>query len=145
MDWKRQAIDDLRKHGQRTESLHSIRERLASIESDKRAIKATSTDTTPVRDGSSRQEDRLLGLVSEQERLKHTYAAAKRLVNLVDKGLSGLEKQERLVLEKFYIYRTKGYMDDLMQELGYEQSHVYNVKDRALHKFTIAMYGLIEY
>jgi len=32
-----------------------------------------------------------------------------------------------------------------MEELNYEKTRVYEIKDQALYKFTIAMYGIVEY
>ena len=62
----------------------------------------------------------------------------------IDNALAMLDDQERLVLERFYINRCPGYVDVLCQELGYERSHIYNIKGAALRHFTTAMYGLVE-
>jgi hypothetical protein len=59
--------------------------------------------------------------------------------------LEGLDDRERLVLERFYIQRTRGHVERLMDELHFEKSRVYQCKDEALYKFTISMYGLIDY
>lgn len=59
----------------------------------------------------------------------------------VEKALSILKEEERIVLEKFYIDRREDYLDDLTETFFVEQAAVYRMKDRALKKFTIAMFG----
>lgn len=62
----------------------------------------------------------------------------------MDGGLAVLDGEERLVLERFYIHRAKGNVERLCDELHLEKSRVYELKDKALRHFTIALYGLTE-
>ena len=71
--------------------------------------------------------------------------ANKKLLDLIERGLASLDKTERLVLDRFYIDRPKNHVERLMEELNYEKTRVYEIKDQALYKFTIAMYGIVEY
>ena len=59
--------------------------------------------------------------------------------------MSILQPSDTQVLDWMYITPRNNRVEGLMAELGYEKSHVYNIKDRALYKFTTAMYGLIDY
>jgi ArpU family phage transcriptional regulator len=98
-----------------------------------------------VQGGGSRIEDRMLSNIVERERLAHTYRAAKRLVELTERGLDGLDERERLVLERFYITPAKNAVPRLSEELFVEKSQVYRIKDDALYKFTICQYGISDY
>lgn len=145
MNWQKAAIEDLRKYQAQKASLNNILGRARALKETYLSIKCVMSDSTPVIGGSSRIEDNMLDNIVERKRLEHTYKAAAQLVNLVERGLAGLSDRERLVLERFYVSRNRGHVEDLMEELHFEQRRVYQIKDDALYKFTIYMYGLIDY
>ena len=145
VNWENVAIDDLRKYEKMRHSLVSIREKQAALDLQSGVIRSSFRDSEPVSgSGSSGAEDRLISNIVERERLDGNYQAVEKLVVRMDKALSMLDDQERLVLERFYINRSPGYVDRLCEELGYEVRNIYKIKDAALKKFTISMYGLIE-
>ena len=49
-----------------------------------------------------------------------------------------------MVLTRFYIYPERGGVSRLCEELGVEQSSVYRKRDKALERFTLALYGELE-
>ena len=145
MKWSDCAIQDLRKYKYLQASMESIPERMEALRCRFESIKGAVTDKTPVKEGSSRYEDNLIDIIVEKERLKYLYRANKKLLDLIERGLASLDKTERLVLDRFYIDRPKNHVEILMEELNYEKSRIYEIKNQALYKFTIAMYGIIEY
>lgn len=145
MKWSDCAIQDLRKYKYLKASMESIPERMEALHCRLVSVKGAATDKVPVKGGSSRYEDTLVDIIVEKERLKYLYRANKMLLDLIERGLASLDKTERLVLERFYIDRPKNHVEKLMEELNYEKSRVYEIKDQALYKFTIAMYGIVEY
>ena len=145
MKWSDCAIQDLRKYKYLKASLENIAERMEALRCRFLSIRSAAIDKVPVKGGFSRYEDNLLNIIVEKDRLKYLYRANKTLLNLIERGLASLDETERLVLEKFYIDRPKNHVEKLMEELNYEKSRVYEIKDQALYKFTIAMYGIIEY
>ena len=62
-------------------------------------------------------------------------------VQLVEQALSLLNPEERLVLHRFFIQPTGHILDQLRMELGVEQSTVYRRRDKALNKFSAAVFG----
>lgn len=62
----------------------------------------------------------------------------------MDCALSTLSPEEKLILHRFYIYPQRGNVDRLCGELNAEQSSVYRRRDKALYKFTLALYGAQE-
>ena len=80
----------------------------------------------------------------ERERLAANYKAVSKLVRQIEIALSLLGEDEQLALERFYIHRQEQHVERLCEELGYEKSRVYELKDRALRRFTIAMYGILD-
>lgn len=145
MNWKLMAEEDLKKYTAQKQSIESIPQKIIALKDRAASIKCGISDMDPVQGGVSQTEDKLLDNMMERERLKYTYKASKRMVELIEKGLSGLDDEEKLVLDRFYINRSQGHVERLMEELNFEQRQVYNIKDKALYKFTIAMYGMVEY
>lgn len=145
MNWKNAAISDLERYERQKQSLENICERISILEDSYTSLKTAVTDKAPIRGGSSKMEDEMLNNIVERERLEFTYNATKRLVELTEKGLDGLANDEKRILELFYIRRHKAHVERLMEELGYEKTKIYALKDKALYDFTTFMYGLTEY
>lgn len=143
LNWKKEAINDLRTYLQRKESVENIRERIEILEEQFVSLKGLSTDT-PVKGGMSRQEEKMLDNISERERLASSLKIAEELVKLTEKGLDVLEKRERQVLEGFYFERSDNHVEKLCERFHLEKTRLYEIKDNALRKFTIAMYGTVE-
>lgn len=143
MNWKKEAVNDLRTYLQRREALENIRERINLLESQFTSLQGVSTDT-PVMGGMSRQEEKLLNNISERERLQSSLKIVEELVKLTEKGLDVLEKRERQILEGFYFEQVDNHVEKLCERFHLEKTRLYEIKDIALRKFTIAMYGTVE-
>ncbi len=59
----------------------------------------------------------------------------------MEAGLEILGAEDRLVLERFYVHPERGSVERLCGELGLEKSAVYSRRDKALRRFTLALYG----
>ena len=143
--WQKVAIEDLRRYPALRQSLTAIREKQAALDLQAGVVRSSFRDAAPVSgSGTSGAEDKLISNIVERERLDGYYAAVQKLEAQIETALDLLDKTERLVLERFYMHRMDGHVDRLCRELGYERSHVYNIKEKALRSFTIAMYGLLD-
>jgi hypothetical protein len=145
MNWKQEAINDLINYMTKKESLENMRQTMGALKAEFISIKGVATDKDPVMGGASKLEDRQLNNIVKRQRLSLTYQATKRIIDVIERGLCSLSDQERHVLDRFYVERTKDYLERLMDETGYEQAQVYRIKNDALYKFTIEMYGLMDY
>lgn len=145
MRWTDCAIADLRKYAGMQESLKNIPEKIKALEIRFESVKGASGNSTPVQGGGSHMEDAMLDNIVERERLKMLYQADRHLVRIIERGLASLTDEEKMVLNLFYINRTKHYLEELTKRLGYEQAQIYRIKSGALYKFTINMYGIPEY
>lgn len=144
MNWKREATDRLRDYNAKKAALASIPLEMNRLESEFSRIRSATADGTAVRSGGNRREDVLIGNITQRGELKGQLEETKAWVKIVDDALAELEDTERLVLDRFYINRIKGSADRLCEELHLEKSRVYEIKDHALRKFTLAMYGAVE-
>ena len=143
MDWKRMAIDDLRNYNRRRQSMENLPKRIAALEYDSLSVRA-GIGSEPVCGGTSKAEDRMINNISERERLKYNLLSVRNLVELTENGLNSLTHDEKLVLERFFIDRQNGYLERLMNELGYEKSKIYQLKDDALKKYTMIQFGVVD-
>ena len=145
MNWKFEAIEKLKEYTARKNAIASIPEEIKRLEEDAQRIRAVSTDATPVQGGGSAREDMLLSNIVHREELQRRLSDALRWVEIVDGGLAVLTDEDRLVLDRFYIHPMRGNVERLCSELGLEDERsVYKRKDKALRKFTIALYGTCE-
>ncbi len=143
--WKYKAIDKLKDYSAQKAALQSLPEEIERLESEVYSIKSATGDGTPVKEGGSGREDRLLSNIVKREEHKAMLTRAKLAVSMVDRGLSVLSEDERRVLDRMYIFREKDSVDRLMQEFGLqEESSLYKRVNKALQRFTIAMYGATE-
>lgn len=143
MDWKEEAINDLKSYLSRKNSIVSMQEQIKMLEAKAERIKGFSAEA-PVMGGASKSEDVLINCIAEKDRLIINIEIAKKQIELIDCGLAFLNADERLVLTYFFIDRPTNHIDRLCDELGYEKTRIYELKDQALYKFTVAMYGIID-
>lgn len=145
MNWKFEAIEKLKEYAARKNAITSIPEEIKRLEEDAQRIRAASVDSTPVQGGGSTREDMLLSNIVHREELQRRLSDAQRWVDIVDCGLSVLSDEDRIVLDRFYIHPMRGNVDRLCGELGLEKAKsVYRRRDKALRKFTLAIYGCEE-
>jgi hypothetical protein len=144
MNWKYEAIEKLKEYSAKKQSLKSIPEEMARLESAMQSIRSATADGMPVSGGGSGREDMMLSNIVHREELARSLEQARKWVSLVDSGLDVLTDDERKVLDRFYIKPARGNVDRLCEEFGIEKSQVYARKDSALHHFTICLYGCTE-
>lgn len=144
MDWKRESVEELREYEAKKVALISLPEDIAQLKAERKKLGCSTSDSTPVKGGGSVWEDRQINLIAKQEKLEFSLAVTKAWVKRVEKGLSVLSEEERLILDRFYICPQKGNVDKLCEELCLEKTAVYVRRDRALRHYTLARYGCVE-
>lgn len=144
MNWKREAADKLRNYEVHKLALENLPKEIRRLESAYTTIRSATTDSTPVSGGSCTREDMMLSNITHREELKRRLKEARLWVSIVDRALSVLDDEEKTVLDRFYIHRAKGNVVELCERLSLEKTAVYDRRDKALRRFTIALYGVTE-
>ena len=144
MNWKREAIDKLKNYEAHKQALECLPKEIRRLESAYTGIRSATTDGTPISGGGNTREDSMLSNIVHRDELKRRLKEARLWVAQVDKALSVLDDEERLVLDRFYIHRAKGAVEALCESLNLEKSAVYDRRDKALRHFTLALYGVTE-
>jgi hypothetical protein len=141
MNWMHEAQLDLRDLEGRRLGLENMREHYRALSEDSTAVKGAVMDRVPVKGGSTPYEERLMNNMVKRDLLRERMRSTTRLVRLTERACGTLTDGEKRVLELFYMRRTPGHIDRLCEELNVEQAQVYRIRNAALKKFALAMYG----
>ena len=120
MDFKAAAIADLENYESRRSAAENIARRLWLMENDEHKNKNP-----------------------EYIMLTERLYRIEQLKSITKRGLDSLSDNHRMVLEKFYVNRTDGYIEALCASLCVEKSTVYRMKNAALEAFIAAIYGKV--
>lgn len=140
--WERLAIDQLREIDIKRKSLQNVKDRLTTIRYEIVDAKNSLPSLAPAVGGVlNREETRRTDNIALQKELRRSYQQLKNDIDSFEKAWEKLDQDEQLVLSKFFISRTRSYIDELCNQLFCEKTKVYQIKDEALYKFTMGLYG----
>lgn len=141
MNWRAEATEKLRKYDAMCRAAQNIPEELKRLEMEACALRGKPADATAVRGGGTREEALINNLLRRQE-LETALEHAKLWVSATQRALTALTEEERMILQQMVISPQRGGVAQLCEKLCCEHSSVYRKRDRALEKFTIALYGI---
>lgn len=142
MRWQKIVIEELENHQSKINSLDNIKTKLQNLENKKSSLKGANYDATPCTgSGGTHWEDNLINTIIEIDKLKETYKRNKKDVDRIAGALKKLDSQDYEIIEGFYIKKRKSYATEAAKKLQYDKSHIYNLKDNALRKLTLELYG----
>lgn len=144
MDWKREAMDKLRQYAAKQEGARNTEAEIRRLEAQLTCIRSATTDSTPIRGGGNAREDALINNIALRTELELALRDNRRWLATVERALNQLTPEERKILDRFYIHRSKGNPERLCEELHLERSQVYGRKNSALRHFTLLLYGITE-
>ena len=144
-NWCTFSIERLRDYENKKAAVVSLTEQIKILEDKYKSIRSATTDSTPVQGGNgNRREEMLINNISTREELKNNLKITKHEITITERGFEALDDTEKKILKRFYINRSKGYVERLCDELFISKTELYRQKDEALKKFTSACYGIIE-
>lgn len=135
------ALNELKLHNARKQSLQNIPSRISELEQEMAAIRSATSDSTPVKGGGSGRENMMLNNIVRRDKLQKSLDDTMEAVGRVDGALAALKEDDRKILEYFFISPRKGAVAQLATELGIEEKTVYNRRNDAILAFKTAMYG----
>lgn len=143
MIWKNEAVSRLKAYQAKKLALENIpmeiRQQVLALSS----IRSADPDSAPVR-GNATREDAMLNNMVYRSELEESFLRTRLWVDATDRALGILTQEERILLERFFIYAEPKAADRLAGDLHMDVKTVYRRKDEALRKFTIALYGMAE-
>lgn len=141
MIWKQEAVEKLRQYEAKRLAMKTIPLEIKRLELNMQSIRSAVSDGSPAKGGGSGREDMYLSNIVHREELERSLEQAEIWVSLTEAALELLSKEERLLLDRFYIHPEKCAADRLAGDLHMDVKTVYRRKDDALRKFTISLYG----
>lgn len=144
MDWKCEAIEKLKQYEAKRQALESIPLEIAQVESNMTSICSPRADSVAVKGSRSGREDMMLNCIVQKDELNRRLDRTRLWINAVNGALSVLTTEERKVLDRVYIVGERHAVDNLAAEHFVDTKTIYRWKDKALRKFTIALYGATE-
>lgn len=137
-DW---LIEDLKSLERNRFAVEQLKAELKTLDARFTAIKATDYDKIPGGGGTNTQEEKMLTAIAKKEELETDLKATALHVEDMERLLETLQEEELTVIEKMFILRERGAAQKLCDELGYEKSQIYNIRDRALKNLAQARFG----
>ena len=113
-------------------SILQIQSELETINAEYAAIKATNYDKMPSGSGDNLQEEKLVTAIARKDQKEAELKLNRMRVADMERLLEQLTDDERRILERMVINKEKYATDGLQEELGYERTQIYNIKNRAL-------------
>lgn len=144
MNWQKISIERLREYEERKQAEQSLTEQIETLEMTFSAVRAATIDATAVKGGGNKREDALINNIVMREELSKNLDIVKREISVTEKGLNGLTRDQKRILQKFFIARNPGHVEDLCEELSLERSRIYSLKNDALRRFTLSCYGVVD-
>lgn len=132
ISYKKWLIDDLQSLERMRFAIAQLREELETVEAEYAAIKATNYDKMPSGSGDNLQEEKLLTAIAKKDELTANLRHTEKHVSDMERLLAQLPDDERRIIERTVIGKEKYATASLAEELGYEQAHIYRLKNRAL-------------
>ena len=143
MNWKTEAAEKLRKYDAMRQAVLNLPVEIKRLQIDAQSLRAANPRSVSVHGGGNRREDALMNNLVHRQELSWSLEQAKDWLKMTDRALTILTPEEKLILHRLYIYPERGALDRLCNELGVEHSSIYRKRDKALERFTMALYGSV--
>lgn len=144
MEWKKEALDKLRRYHMMRLASENIPAEIKLLRDASANLQSGINYGPKVRGGGVKREDALIDNIVKRQELEWNLKRVRQWLAITDRGLAALTPEERLVLQRLYLLPEKGAVDALCTELGVEQATVYRKRDKAIYRFTMALYGIPE-
>jgi hypothetical protein len=140
--WERFTIERLKDIEIKRNAYRNVLDHINRLRGEATKVKGPVLDSTPVNGGMlNKEEERRLNNLSLCEELEDNAKKLRKDINIFNQAWVQLNENEQLVLTYFYVGRPANYIEKLMERLCYEKSKVYYLKDEALYKLTMLIYG----
>lgn len=142
MNLRAQVVERLCNYEIMCVAVKNLQEQIQWLKLHQEGLHAVRTDRVVVQCQSDRAEERLLEDIEQRRKLEIALENTRRWLQITDRALQTLSKEEQLILRKLYICKTAGAISALCQRLQLEKSSIYRKRDRALDKLVLALYGV---
>ena len=143
MNWKTEATEKLRRYDAMRQAVLNLPVEIKRLQIAAQGLRSANPQAALLPKGENRREEALLNNMVHRQELNWSLEQAKDWLKITDRALTALSAEEKLILHRLYIYPERGALDRLCNELGVEHSSIYRKRDKALERFTVALYGSV--
>jgi len=141
MDYIREAVEQLSNYNLLVASLTIMQGQLEALRLEKYNIKAQIISSEP-RGGGGEPDDKIVNNIFKRKILINNIVATNKKINCIDKSLAALDKNEKRILDRVFIIGGKNGIRDIAEELTFSNAQVYRMRDKAIRRFSIALFGI---
>lgn len=133
---KKKAIEALKNYNSMCIAEQNLREELTAVE---KMLEKLWSNSSLVSSYSQELEQ----LRAKRDKLQGELGILLARKHSVDRSIAALPSKEQTVLRKFFITPAeKGSAEELMEEMDYEKTQIYRIRERALRRFAINLFGV---
>lgn len=141
MNWRAEAIEKLKHYDAMRQATMNIPMELKRLKLDAQSIRTAKYTGASGKCDPRGRENALVNNLEQRQALTRSLQRARSWLQVTDRAMSALSEEEELILHRLYVCPERGAMGRLCNELGVETSSVYRKRDRALQRFTLALFG----
>lgn len=143
MKWEKEMECKLKEYPYKRNALFNLEDRIKYLNSTMYDLESCFKDSEQVQSGGNRAESKFISRIVEKTELEKNLDKVKSDLEWIEKGLECLDPIEKKVIESFYLKEFKISKEKLAQEMGYNKQHLYKIKDKAIYKMTLHLYGCL--
>ena len=142
MDWKKIIKDEIAEYQENLIGRDQLEERIWICQEEKVSIKSAKAEAVATRGGSNRHDDRIVGLIVEEDMAREQLAIINNRIKLVEAGLSRLTDEERDILLTMSAAKYgDGNVERLCEKYTIERATVYRLWKQASKKYKGVQFG----
>ncbi len=142
MDYRIFSKQLLRSKRQTEVACRNLEDEIYMLEESKTSM-GNAHQSAPTRGGGTKFEDRLVKLICICDDLRGRKKNMETNLRCIERGMSALSPMERELLDIFYINGERNSAEIAVERFHKERSTIYRELDKALTKFTEALYGTV--
>ena len=140
MIWKLAAEEKLSQYPAQVAAVQNLQAQLKLLESRTGGLHSPQYDRPVVSTSHGRTEDALLEQLVKKQEMEWSLAQAQTWVEVTQRALDTLTAEDRQVLQTLYMDPDGG-VEALCSRMNKDRTTAYRHRERALRKFTMALYG----
>ena len=142
MNLRAQVVERLCSYELMCVAVKNLQDQIRWLKVHQEGIHTVRTDRVVVKFQPDRADERLVENLEQRRKLEIALENTRRWLQITDRALQMLSNEERIILQKLYIRKTAGALNELCQQLEMEKSSIYRKRDKALEKLVLALYGV---
>lgn len=141
MDYRKYAMDELRRVNGLRAAERVCRDRLAELSEELRSFRIPAPQADPVQGGGSKTEERWLNIIASRQDEERRLKNIRRRLRQFNTAWNTLTERDKMVLAEWYINNGKNCAENIAAKEHCDRATAYRWRDEAILYFARAYYG----